>query len=54
MPFMAGLWVEGVPVFEALSAGATSWSMSLSSGVRAILRRFSDNGLEPGTFCRRP
>jgi len=45
MVFLAGLWVEVVPVFEALSAGAGRWSISLSSGVRAISRRFSDNGL---------
>ena len=54
MVFLAGLWVEVVPVFEALSAGAGSWSMSLSSGVRAISRRFSDNGLKRRTLCRRP
>ena len=51
MVFLAGLWVEVVPVFEALSAGAGSWSMSLSSGVRAISRRFSDNGLKRRTLC---
>lgn len=45
MVFLAGLWVEG---------GAGTWSMSLSSGVQAILRRFSDHGLKPGTFCRGP
>ena len=45
MAVLAGLWVEG---------GAGNWSMSLSSGVRAILLRFSDNGLKPGTLCRRP
>ena len=54
MVFLAGLWVEVVPVFQALSAGAGSWSMSLSSGVRAISRRFSDNGLKRRTLCRRP
>ena len=54
MVFLAGLWVEVAPVFEALSAGAGSWSMLLSSGVRGISRRFSDNGLKRGTLCRRP
>ena len=54
MVFLAGLWVEVAPILEALSAGAGSWSMSLSSGVRAISRRFSDNGLKRPTLCRRP
>jgi hypothetical protein len=54
MVFLAGLWVEVAPIFEALSAGAGSWWMSLSSGVRAISRRFSDNCLKRCTLCRRP
>ena len=54
MVFLAGLWVEVAPVSEALSAGAVSWSMSLSSGVRSISRRFSDNGLKRRTLCGRP
>ena len=44
MVLLASLWVEGV---------AGNRSMSLSSGVRGILRRFSDHGLKPGTFSRR-
>lgn len=42
MVFLAGPWVEG---------GAGNWSMSLSSGARGILRRFSDHGLKRCTLC---